>query len=331
MSHYIAWADFLAEHSVDADQRKFSDFEEGHKHYIDIDNYPEFNATGTISQDLDSLMTTHGKDFVDEQGILPWTIIATFDSLQSAFSLRQFEKAMFFAADLGHYVGDGHMPLHLTRNYDGQYTNQDGIHSRYESIMLRKYLNQISYEGDSVRYVADISDFVFDFIYENYRYVNTLLTIEEEAALLTGSRTDDNYYSTLWYHTRDFTIQLLSNASRRLATLIYTAWVDAGSPTPDVPINYESVTAVKSFKLFQNYPNPFNPETTISFNLKKSAKIELTVYNSLGQQIAILVNGTKKAGIHYITFNANNLESGLYIYQLKVDNYINSKKMILLR
>ncbi|MGK9475815.1 T9SS type A sorting domain-containing protein [Melioribacter sp. OK-6-Me] len=85
------------------------------------------------------------------------------------------------------------------------------------------------------------------------------------------------------------------------------------------------------YELSQNYPNPFNPTTTISFVLPKSGNVKLTVYNVLGQEIEKLINGYKEAGKYNITWNANNLPSGLYIYRLETENYVVSKKMTLLK
>lgn len=136
LAFFNTWADSLAAHASDADYRKDWDPTEAPKHYIDIDNYPEFIATGTIPQDFDSLVAIHGLSFVMDQGILPWAIINTADSLEAAFEINDMHKAMLIAADLGHYIGDSHQPLHITRNYDGQYTNQNGVHSRYETHMI---------------------------------------------------------------------------------------------------------------------------------------------------------------------------------------------------
>jgi hypothetical protein len=93
--------------------------------------------------------------------------------------------------------------------------------------------------------------------------------------------------------------------------------VDLGSP--------------KKFELSQNYPNPFNPTTTISFSLPQSGNVKLTVYNLLGEQVAELVNGFKEAGIHTINFNAENFNSGLYIYKIEANGIVQSKKMTLVK
>ena len=86
----------------------------------------------------------------------------------------------------------------------------------------------------------------------------------------------------------------------------------------------------KEFVLHQNYPNPFNPSTTIRFNLPKSAKATLTVYNMLGQKVAVLVeNEVFTAGEHSMSFEGGNLSTGVYIYRLEADDFTSYQKMIL--
>jgi uncharacterized protein (TIGR03790 family) len=83
--------------------------------------------------------------------------------------------------------------------------------------------------------------------------------------------------------------------------------------------------------LAQNYPNPFNPVTTIQFTLPRADHATLTVYNTLGQELATLVDGVKEAGVHVTVFDGSNLASGLYIYQLKTSDFTTTQKMLLLR
>ncbi len=92
-----------------------------------------------------------------------------------------------------------------------------------------------------------------------------------------------------------------------------------------------------AYKLNQNYPNPFNPTTVISFSIKASSKITLTVYNTLGQQVATLVNEVMDVGYHEVNFDASNLASGMYVYKLVADshvdapNYSKTMKMLLIK
>jgi hypothetical protein len=86
-----------------------------------------------------------------------------------------------------------------------------------------------------------------------------------------------------------------------------------------------------NFDLSQNYPNPFNPSTTIRYSTPVAGTVELKVYNMLGQLVETLVNDSQPAGSYVVTFNASRLASGVYLYQLKVGDYLLSKKMVLVK
>ncbi len=86
-----------------------------------------------------------------------------------------------------------------------------------------------------------------------------------------------------------------------------------------------------SFELSQNYPNPFNPTTVINFSIPKSDFVSVKVYNTLGQEVAELVNSVKSAGNYEVTFDASNLTSGMYIYKIQSGNFTDTKKMMLLK
>jgi hypothetical protein len=94
----------------------------------------------------------------------------------------------------------------------------------------------------------------------------------------------------------------------------------------------DNPTEISDHALSQNYPNPFNPVTTISYSLPKAAQVELNVYNLQGQLVQSLFDGKQVKGIHKAEFSAQDLTSGIYIYNLKVDNkVVSSKKMMLLK
>jgi dienelactone hydrolase len=86
-----------------------------------------------------------------------------------------------------------------------------------------------------------------------------------------------------------------------------------------------------TFELEQNYPNPFNPSTTVQYSLPKLSKVKIILFNLLGQEVATLVNEEKSSGNYKVNFDASNLPSGVYFYQLKAGNFIQTKKMILLK
>jgi hypothetical protein len=86
-----------------------------------------------------------------------------------------------------------------------------------------------------------------------------------------------------------------------------------------------------SYSLSQNYPNPFNPSTTIRFALPKSGHVELKVYNTLGQEVATLVNEEKTAGTYSAQWNASSVASGVYFYRLKAGEYNETRKLLLMK
>ncbi len=89
--------------------------------------------------------------------------------------------------------------------------------------------------------------------------------------------------------------------------------------------------APNNFTLFQNYPNPFNPTTTIKYYIPKQTHVSLKIYNVLGSKVADLVNRVQQAGEYKVVFNAQNIISGVYYFQLKADEFSQVKKMILLK
>ena len=329
---FLNWADSLAAHSSDADYRRNTDTNEAPRHYIDIDNYPEFIATGRIPQDLDSLIALHGNSFVYGNGILPFSIMATTDSIKKYFQLRNFQKAMLHAADLGHYVGDGHNPLHITRNYDGQYTNQNGVHSRYETQLINRDSGNIIYTFENADYVSNINQFVFDFLYHNYTYVDSVLKYDSIARATAGSY-NSNYYQIYWQLAGNFTTMLFNNASHFIADLTYTSWVNAGSPVSVTPI--ETLLPEKYY-LEQNYPNPFNPATKIKFEIPRDTRseakdVKLVIFDVMGKEIFTLVNEQLQPGSYEVEWNAANYPSGTYFYKLSSDAFSDTKWMFLIK
>ncbi|MCX6150706.1 MAG: T9SS type A sorting domain-containing protein, partial [Ignavibacteriales bacterium] len=90
-------------------------------------------------------------------------------------------------------------------------------------------------------------------------------------------------------------------------------------------------TVVKSYDLSQNYPNPFNPSTVINYQIPEAGGVTLKVYDVLGKEVAALVDGRKDVGKYSVGFNASNLTSGIYLYELRSNDYTSSKKMILVK
>jgi len=339
MSQFSDWKTFLVDHSSDADYRRNDDPNEGPKHYIDIDNYPEFLSTGKIAQDPYVIVAQHGTNFVVDNGILPWASIASYDSLESCFKRRDWIKAKVFAADLGHYVADGHMPLHITNNYDGKLTGNSGIHSFYESGMLNTYGSQITFSGDSASLIANTDSFIFNYIYSNYSYVDSVLQADTYARTI-GATGTAAYNQALWSKTGAFTTKLMKNASYSFASLFYTAWYNAGRPLisggffEDIDTTSNVNTAILSpekIKLNSIYPNPAQSWAMILYSLEETQHIKLEIVDSLGKTLECLVDRNELIGNYAYEWSELPYEAGIYYVCLKTKDQIQTQKIIVSR
>ena len=232
-----AWSSNLGDHASDADSKKKTDKNEFVKHFIDIDNYTDFISNHKITEDFNAACTKYGKATVIKNGTLPWVTDSTYKALVQNFKSKNWQQAELTAADLGHYVGDGFMPLHIAANYNGQLSDQTGIHRRYEETMIDQYIDSISFKTSRIKKVADVHTYVFKYLYKNYSFISLLLQADKQAYMKAGNQYNEIYYESLWKETRLFTIQLLQESSKTLASLIYSAWLEAGKPLiPDSQI-----------------------------------------------------------------------------------------------
>ncbi|MGE5352903.1 MAG: T9SS type A sorting domain-containing protein [Acidobacteriota bacterium] len=332
MYQFTNWKDIMQSHASDADDRKGSDPTESKKHYIDIDKYYEFNSMSNIPENYSTAVSIHGSSFVVGAGILPWATITTFDSLKNAFQRKDWAKAQLFASDLGHYVGDGHMPLHITKDYDGKNITKSGLHGRYDDIP-GQFPSQIIFNVDTAKYVSDVSRYVFDYTYENYRYIDSVIYADSIAYFNANKQINGTYYNLFWEKGKNFTNMLLNRASLRLASLIYTAWINAGKPQLSSTWVEKESNNPQTFELLQNYPNPFNPETVIKYRVSTPGHVRLSLFNVLGKEVATLFDGDRPQGEFSLKVNANslNIESGIYFYRLQAGNYLETKKMTVLK
>lgn len=316
-----SWQTILTEHSTDPDTRKSTDPAEAPKHYIDMDAYPEFATNHEINFYYDSLVLKYGKTFVDNLGILPWATLAEFDSLKSCFKRKDLNKAALFAADLGHYVADGHMPLHITENYDGQLSGQTGIHSRYETKMIDAYLSNINVQIKKGVYIIDVRSFVFNYLFANYTYVDSVLQSDILAKNIAGSTSSTLYISELWKATGNFTGQLFAEAAYSLASLIYTAWFEAEYP----------VSILNDFPSFNNVQvnNPVHQSLHLRiepFQSDQGIKVELI--NLDMRMDAVLYNNLYSNGIQRIDLQIPGIRSGIYLVRVITGSRVTIRKII---
>jgi hypothetical protein len=208
-------------------------------HFIDIDYYPEFFA-GTFPRDLNVLIAQYGSSVVTANGTGPWTAVTHYETLRSQFATAQttadWTNLLNTAATLAHFLEDLHNPMHLATNYNGQYSGQTGLHSRYESTMIQNQLaagfTLASNATDCVYYLS-LRDAIFDDINIVHPYNAAILAADWAAFAAAGERTSANYHQHLWDDgCSSFTPMVLQRAAGMVASAWYSAWRDAGFPQP---------------------------------------------------------------------------------------------------
>ena len=107
--------------------------------------------------------------------------------------------------------------------------------------------------------------------------------------------------------------------------------IDSHLISSDIVSVAEGTPTLNGYKLFQNYPNPFNPTTTITYAVPKAGIISIKVFDILGREVATVVNEYKSVGQHSIIFDGSGLTSGVYVYQLKANNFVATHKLVLLK
>lgn len=336
MSAFIQDSAFFSQHASDADYRKGSDTAEGPKHFIDLENIPGYAA---LTPNLDSLVAVMGWPVVKANGILPWATVWAYDTLVVRLRRGDWSGAKLIASDLGHYVADGHQPLHNTNNYNGQLTGNSGIHSRYETGMIDASKSFLWVRPGSVRYIRDRFSFVLAYNIAANLLVDSIMQADRMAKTASGWNGLGDppalYYTTLWQWTSSLTLRQFQGATETLASLWYSAWVDAGLIV---------ITAVAGagdesrgqYSLAQNYPNPFNPTTLIRYEIPAAGSrggdaeaVRLVVYDLLGREVRTVVNERQAPGHYEVRFDGAGLPSGVYVYRLATGEFARSRKMIL--
>ena len=183
-------------------------------------------------------MALYGVQVVEDNGTGPWNAGTYAENLSSqmaaATTAQAWSNLRSTAGALAHYVEDLHNPLHLTMNYNGQLTGNDGIHSRYESSMISRHLPDdlpITPAPGECVYLPSLVEAIFDSIDVNYWYVDDIMSADD-VATAADPRFRTTYYNILWANTGTFTQALFQDASEMVASAWYTVWIDAGAPLP---------------------------------------------------------------------------------------------------
>ena len=245
MALYKPHIGFLSEHAVDPDKRRYAVKEEGARHYLDIDHYGRY-PYDSLPRKWKDAVAVYTEDTLKAHGIVPWWIQVMLNRLTAAFREKNQARILKLSAELGHYIGDLHVPLHVCSNHNGQLTNQQGIHGFWES-RVPELLAESSWDFfiGPARYITDPSQFIWARALESAAAADSTLSLERK--LNAGFATDQKYafenkngvivkqYSKQYALAYD---KLLNNmVERRMRQAIYatascwyTAWVNAGQP-----------------------------------------------------------------------------------------------------
>ncbi len=242
--------DFISDHAVDPDRRRYSDPEEAPRHYIDIDHYGHDGQDPftVMPQRWDDAVAKFTADTLKAYGIVPWHVGVMYGRLVNAFQRGDVDRILRNAADLGHYVGDAHVPLHTTRNYNGQLTGQHGIHAFWESRIPELSADGYDHLVGRARYIDSPLRAAWGAIRDSHAAVDSVLAIERavdeawpddrqyvmEDRGRSGARTYSRDYTAAYEAAMDGMVERRMNASIIvLGSLWYSAWVDAGQPDLD--------------------------------------------------------------------------------------------------
>lgn len=242
--HHI---EFITEHAVDPDKRRYAVDGEAARHYIDIDHYAKHgeNPFDIVPKKWTSAIAKFTEDTLQAYGIVPWHIEVMTYRLTQAFKEENPEKILKISAEIGHYIGDAHVPLHTTENYNGQLTGQKGIHGFWESRIPELFYNDYNFFIGKAQYVKNVNEYSWAVVMESHFAVDSVLSFEKK---LSNSFDTDKKYA---YETRGrvlmqvysaeyskaYSVALNNMVERKMRKAIisvgsiwYTAWVNAGQP-----------------------------------------------------------------------------------------------------
>lgn len=241
---YKANLEYLSDHAVDPDKRRYAVDGEAARHYIDIDHYGEYPFEG-LPRDWEEAIEAYSEDTLQAFGILPYQIPWRVLQLKKAFEEKNLDLIIKYSADLGHYIGDAHVPLHTTENYNGQLTGQRGIHGFWESRLPELFAENYDFFVGRAYLIGDLSDEAWATVLSSHMLLDSVLLLEAELNAAFPSdrkysyesrknvvvRTYSREYSDAYHKLLNGMVERrMREAVRAVGSWWYTAWRMAGSP-----------------------------------------------------------------------------------------------------
>jgi len=245
IAFYKKHINFLADHAVDPDKRRYAIAEEAPRHFIDMDHYGA-HPYDSLPRSWEAAVKKFGEDSLIKYGIGPWWINKVQGRLTKAFIENNTQQILKLSADIGHYLGDAHVPLHASSNHNGQQTNQHGIHGFWESRIPELYAaTSFDFIIGRAAYLDKTQDFIWQRVLESASAADTVLKIEklisqqvpadQKFAFEERNGMIVRQYATSF--TDRYNQALHGMVERRMrqsifavASFWYTAWVNAGQP-----------------------------------------------------------------------------------------------------
>jgi len=224
----------IVEHAIDPDTYRTVGFaDEDPRHFLDMDSYGPFPFPN-LPHDYKEAVAARGAEFVTKNGLVPWRTQEVYDKLKEAFSQLATtpyarDNVKLFSSLIAHYVGDSFQPFHAAANYDGQLTNQRGIHSRFETELFDRYQDKLTIAPPPLAAVPNAREYVFATLTDSFTFVDPILAADREA---TQGRDfyDDAYFAKLYEKTGPIMEKRIAGAISGVASLVAQAWIDAGKP-----------------------------------------------------------------------------------------------------
>jgi hypothetical protein len=236
--------DFIIEQAVTADKRRYTNKKEAPRHYIDLDHYG-LEPFSVVPKSWKNAVAKFTEDTLQAYGIVPWHIQVMLYSLTEAFRKKDLNEILNYSANIGHYIADAHVPLHTTENYNGQLSNQHGIHGFWESRIPEMIGDKFDYIVGSAELINDPLNRTWQIIKESHSAVDSVLDFE---LILNDSIASDRKFSfeqkgnqMVKVYSKEYSLaynkMLNGMIERRMKAAIsavgafwYTAWINAGQP-----------------------------------------------------------------------------------------------------